>query len=281
MSFNRRGGPDRRPDRDRDRDRHDRPARRPSGDWPPRDDRGGDRPAYPPRDRPQGGRYGAQGGGDRPYQQRPRYDRPPDEGAMSIRLDPRRANALKHLAGEAGVRPGDLVRQWVEERIDASRTGAGGASLADTLAALTERVTALEAAAGIASAPPALPATEVAAAAEPATEPTPAGAEADAATTEPAPRAGPAPGRKRKRIAAARPSTRRVPLHDAMIEVIRERGPLTAGELATAIVERSLYTPPRSGKPLDAAMVSQRVSNPTYRSRFTRDGGRIGLAATA
>ena len=42
---------------------------------------------------------------------------------MSIRLDPRRVNALKHLAGEAGVRPGDLVRQWVEERIDASRTG--------------------------------------------------------------------------------------------------------------------------------------------------------------
>ena len=40
---------------------------------------------------------------------------------MSLRLDPRRVNALKHLAGEAGVRPGDLVRQWVEERIDASR----------------------------------------------------------------------------------------------------------------------------------------------------------------
>ena len=40
---------------------------------------------------------------------------------MSIRLDPRRLGTLKQLAAEAGVRPGDLVRQWVEERIDASR----------------------------------------------------------------------------------------------------------------------------------------------------------------
>ena len=74
---------------------------------------------------------------------------------MSIRLDPRRVNALKHLAGEAGVRPGDLVRQWVEERIDASRTGAetapatsGGQSLLDRLEALTARVAALESSGG-------------------------------------------------------------------------------------------------------------------------------------
>jgi hypothetical protein len=63
-----------------------------------------------------------------------------------------------------------------------------------------------------------------------------------------------------------------------MIAVLSERGPLTAGELAAAIGERGRYTPPRSGKLLDAAMVSQRVSNPTYRSRFVRDAGRIGLA---
>ena len=53
---------------------------------------------------------------------------------------------------------------------------------------------------------------------------------------------------------------------------------MSAGELASAIAERGRYAPPRSGKPLDAAMVSQRVSNPTYRSRFTRQGGQIGLA---
>src|SRR5688500_18263816 len=91
----------------------DRPYQPRGGDRPYQP-RGGDRP-YQPRggDRPQG-----PGGGDRPFTPRPRFDGPPDEGAMSIRLDPRRVNALKHLAGEAGVRPGDLVRQWVEAGID-------------------------------------------------------------------------------------------------------------------------------------------------------------------
>jgi hypothetical protein len=140
---------------------------------------------------------------------------------MSIRLDPRRVNALKHLAGEAGVRPGDLVRQWVEERIDAERGSGevttGGESLRARLDALAERVAALESGAPTA-------------------------------------------------------------LHDEMIAVIRERGPMSAADLATAITERGRYTVPRSGKPLDAKTVSQRVSNPTYRSRFTRSEGRIGLA---
>ena len=42
---------------------------------------------------------------------------------MSIRLDPRRLGTLKQLAAEADMRPGDLVRTWVEERIDAARHG--------------------------------------------------------------------------------------------------------------------------------------------------------------
>lgn len=60
--------------------------------------------------------------------------------------------------------------------------------------------------------------------------------------------------------------------------MLAERGPQTAAELASAIVERGRYQPPRSGKAIDAAMVNGRVSNPTYRGRFTRSGGRIGLA---
>jgi len=183
---------------------------------------------------------------------------------MSIRLDPRRVNALKHLAGEAGVRPGDLVRQWVEERIDASRTGGevassapGGESLLSRLEALTARVAALE---------------SMDAAAVPSSD----RAAATAAVDEPA---ADEPKRRRgtKRASAA-PSTERVALHDEMIAIIRERGPMRAGELAEAIVERGRYTVPRSGKPLDAKTVSQRVSNPTYRSRFVRSEGRIGLA---
>ena len=179
---------------------------------------------------------------------------------MSIRLDPRRVNALKHLAGEAGVRPGDLVRQWVEERIDASRPGgevapgpAAGESLLGRLEALAARVAALEST---------------------GTDATSKGA-ADKPTAETSTR------RRGPRRASASPSAERVALHDEMIAIIRERGPMRAAELAEAIVERGRYAVPRSGKPLDGKTVSQRVSNPTYRSRFVRNEGRIGLADEA
>ena len=179
---------------------------------------------------------------------------------MSIRLDPRRLGTLKHLAGEAGVRPGDLVRQWIEERIDATRGGgeAPSGGVAARLDELAARVAALESASG---ASPAVAPAERAPEASPAAEP-------------------PAQPDRPRRSASAAPGER-VALHDEMIAVIRERGPLPAAELARAVAERGRYSPPRSGKPLDAAMVSQRVSNPTYRSRFTRADGRIGLAEEA
>lgn len=176
---------------------------------------------------------------------------------MSIRLDPRRVNALKHLAGEAGVRPGDLVRQWVEERIDGSRVGAEaptpGPNVMSRLDELGARITALEKAAGGASAMP----------------------KADAPAEQPAVET---PSERAPNVVSAAPSAERVALHDEMIAILSERGPMTAAELAGAITERGRYAPPRSGKALDAATVSQRVSNPTYRSRFVRNQGRIGLA---
>jgi hypothetical protein len=70
----------------------------------------------------------------------------------------------------------------------------------------------------------------------------------------------------------------KVALHDEITAVINERGPQTAAELAVAIAERGRYLPPRSAKPLDAATVNARVSNPTYRARFVRREHRIGLA---
>jgi hypothetical protein len=314
MSFNRRGGPDRRPDRfqrpDRDRgDRPDRPARpEGGGDWQSRDrGPGGGRPFTPRGDRPfqprPGGDrpYQPRPGGDRPYQPRPQFDRAPDEGAMSIRLDPRRVGVLKRLAGETGMRPGDLVRQWVEERLDAARQGIdtpdAAKQLTAQLAELAERVASLEAAAGVTA--PALKEPEAEPDTQPEIEPTEAAGEPEgtpaidqvaeqesreegqpepAAEQETAPEAAP---RKRAKRVAASPSGPRVALHDEMIAVLAERGPLPAGELAAAVAERGRYQPPRSGKPLDAAMVSQRVSNPVYRARFTRNEGRIGLAQTA
>ncbi len=217
---------------------------------------------------------------------------------MSIRLDPRRVNTLKQLAGDAGMRPGDLVRQWIEERIDAVRQGmptpAAAGDLATRLGELTARVAALETAAGIEA-----PAPEVGPAAQESdaeSDDQPAAADLGAgddgrdaedappdaeplpdARAEPRLEADPPPRRPVKRIAAS-PSAGRVALHDEMMAVLAERGPMSAGELAAAISERGRYAPPRSGKTLDAAMVSQRVSNPTYRSRFVRNEGRIGLA---
>ena len=209
---------------------------------------------------------------------------------MSIRLDPRRVGVLKRLAGESGMRPGDLVRQWVEERLDAARQGIDtpetAKQLTAQLAELAERVASLEAAAGLTAAaaprPEAAeaeaevaadgPGTADEAPEQPESEPEPAAQEAAAAKAAP---------RKRAKRVAASPSQPRVALHDEMIAVLAERGPMPAAELAAAVAERGRYQPPRSGKPLDAAMVSQRVSNPVYRSRFTRNEGRIGLAEPA
>jgi hypothetical protein len=184
---------------------------------------------------------------------------------MSIRLDPRRLGVLKRLAAEAGVRPGDLVRQWTEQRLDGERAGAPqpvgpqpvGPGLLEQLTALARRVDALESARAslseTASVEPAV--------AAPAAE--------DAA---------PQPVRQRTASKVTAVPRERIALHDEMIAVLSERGPMSAADLAGAVAERGRYAPPRSGKPLDAAMISQRVSNPTYRSRFTRSEGRIGLA---
>jgi len=197
---------------------------------------------------------------------------------MSIRLDPRRLSALKLLAAEAGVRPGELVTSWVEERIDAARAGKSVAAAAApaAIAELSKRVDEL-----------ARRLDELAAPRQTTDGTTPEATQPEAMPASP--EATPAkrrPGRPRKTAApsegatGAEPvaATARIPLHEEIAAVIGERGPLTAAELAAAIVERGRYTAPRSSRPLDAATVNSRVSNPAYRARFTRDGHRIGLA---
>src|SRR5438093_1637655 len=89
----------------------------------------------PPRSGPPRGSFGDEAPRDfAPRQGRPPY--PPrtgggyapraaaDEGGMAIRVDPRRLSLLKELAAAEGLRPGQLVQRWVEERLDAERTGA-------------------------------------------------------------------------------------------------------------------------------------------------------------
>jgi hypothetical protein len=215
------------------------------------------------------GGYGGQGrdrqrGGFRPRD---------DEGGMSIRLDPRRLAALKSIAAEAGMRPGELVTSWVEERLDAQRTGKAaspaGASAA-ALAELTARVDDLARRLDELSDGAGATAAQLSA---------PPGAEAEPAVTR-RPR-----GRPPKIPTEVPPATpavpaRTPPLHEEIATVIRERGPSTAAEIAAAIAERGRYAAPRSARPLDAATINSRVSNPAYRSRFVREGRRIGLAET-
>jgi hypothetical protein len=219
-----------------------------------------------------------------------------DEGGMSIRLDPRRLGALKLLAAEAGLRPGELVTRWVEERLDAARSGAapspsvgGGGVSADLVAAINARIDALaqrvDAMADERSGRPASGSAPAEASAMrlPAPEP---GSEPKRRRGRP-PKAAPVasagtPTRARRNAARApRSKAPRVALHDEIAAVIAERGPQTATELAVAIAERGRYHAPRSARPLDGAVVNARVSNPKYRPRFVRRARRIGLAEPA
>jgi hypothetical protein len=194
---------------------------------------------------------------------------------MSIRLDPRRLAALKQLAGEAGLRPGELVLRWIEERIDAERRGVAGAvAPRGDLGALTARIDELaDRIAALESAPAGEP--SLAAAAPEAAEAAPEIAREAEPEVAAEPRRR---GRPRKAAAPPAPAGPRVALHDEIIAVIQERGPSSAAEIAAAIAERGRYAPPRSGKGLNAATVNSRVSNPAYRERFRRQDGRIGLA---
>jgi hypothetical protein len=214
-----------------------------------------------------------------------------DEGGMSIRLDPRRRDALKRLAAEGGMRPGELALLWLQERLDAEGRGPGTVSapaneiladLREQVASLVRRVDALTAPPGEGEAAEAAAAPSV----EPTTEP----------SVEPRSKKGGRARRKREKVAepAVAPAavgadeesepehdgSGKVALHQEIAAVLAERGPMRARELAEAIAERGHYQAPRSAKPLDAATVNSRVSNPHYRNLFVRRDGRIALADT-
>ena len=197
---------------------------------------------------------------------------------MSIRLDPRRLAALKLLAAEAGIRPGELVTRWVEERLDAARSGDAApppaAAAPGVVADLRARLEKVERRLDDLSARAVTSAHAGKASPVPADD-GPAAAEAPAPKRRGRPPKNAGAATATRKAASARA---RVPLHEEIAAVIGERGPLSAADLATAILERGRYAPPRSSKPLDAATVNSRVSNPAYRSRFIRRDGRIDLA---
>src|SRR5207249_7267088 len=95
---------------------------RPGGSGRPGERPFGDRAARPPRPPRDFADRAPRDFGDRPPRDRAEFSGPPrprpsggyvprgaDEGGMSLRLDPRRLAALKLLAAEAGLRPGELV----------------------------------------------------------------------------------------------------------------------------------------------------------------------------
>ena len=215
---------------------------------------------------------------------------------MSIRVDPRRLSLLKELAAAEDLRPGQLVQRWVEERLDAERSGEPVSrptqaarpdprigQLESNLSALTARLDGMAARLQVlegrsSTVERSTPQAEAQVAPSPA-------ASAPRRRGRP-PKIRPPitegqaaePIKRRRRPRTSRPAGERMPLHDEIIAVIRERGPLSAAELAQAIKDRGRYQAPRSARPLDAATVNSRVSNPVYRSRFRREAGRINLA---
>lgn len=202
---------------------------------------------------------------------------------MSIRLDPRRLQTLKQLAAEVGLRPGELVTRWVEARIDAGRFGetaavvpaAGRTGDADAIHSLSARVDELARRLDALQIPttPTPPTSGSSAAASVA--PRRRGRPPKAASATPA-------AAKGTRTRRGRRSPKRVPLHEELAAILAERGePLSAADLARAVIDRARYVPPRSAKALDAAAINSRVSNPHYRARFVRAAGRIGLAAAS
>lgn len=216
---------------------------------------------------------------------------------MSIRLDPRRRDTLKRLAAEAGMRPGEMALHWLQERLDAEGRGPGTPAAPtptnETLADLQEQVASLARRVDALTAPPGE--AEAAEAAELAAKPViePSVESSSEPSVEPSSEKR---GRvRRKRAKAAAPPAAaaddeesepehdgngKVALHEEIATVLAERGPLRARELAEAIAERGRYQAPRSAKPLDAATVNSRVSNPHYRNLFVRRDGRIALADT-
>ena len=201
---------------------------------------------------------------------------------MSIRLDPRRLAALKLLAAEAGVRPGELVTHGsrsgsmplaaVRPRPAPATDGKAIAALSARIDELARRLDALSPQATRRRRRWRAPRQREAAPTEP-TAPAPKRRGRPPKSTTGGTTA--APARKSRAKASAAP---RIPLHEEIAAIITEQGPMSAVQLAAAITERGRYTAPRSTKPLDAATVSARVSNPVYRSRFVRRQGLISLA---
>jgi hypothetical protein len=68
-------------------------------------------------------------------------------------------------------------------------------------------------------------------------------------------------------------------LHGEIVRVLQERGePMTTAEIAEEIRRRGNYSAPRTGQPPTGLTVSRRVSNPSYKSLFERNGRKIRLA---
>ena len=91
---------------------------------------------------------------------------------------------------------------------------------------------------------------------------------------------GAASDRRARSTTKRRRKGQRPSLHDEIVAVLAEsRQPMRAKDIADVIRQRGRYQSPRSGKRINGAMVSSRVSNPTYRDLFRRADRKIALKA--
>ena len=192
---------------------------------------------------------------------------------LSIPLTEQEWAKLEFLASQRGLSPEALTRSWIDAGFEFTGLGTGLSRMAEDsglaemrmlVEALTERLRMLEAARGRSSGADDSVADDMS---------------QGASRGKNGRRGQKAAGHRRAGEAKrARRKGRRASLHDEIVAVLAEGGqPMRAKDIADVIRQRGRYQSPRSGKGINGAMVSSRVSNPMYRDLFRRADRKIAL----
>lgn len=170
---------------------------------------------------------------------------------LHVRLTRDESEQLRQRAASIGLKPWDLVRQWVLAQLERPPSGGEVASghpaatfLAEPhFASVDSRLERLERAVSLMSS-----VLNLEMRARPSRDTVPVGNLA-AESNNTSPR-----------------------LHDEILAVLREEGrAMTSEKIAEAISRRGRYRP-RSGHSVSAAAISGRIANPRYRPLFRREG---------
>ena len=192
---------------------------------------------------------------------------------LSIPLTEEEWAKLEFLASQRGLSPQALARSWIDAGFEFTGLGTGlsrepdGSGLAGLRMLVEEqgkRLRTLEAALGSRNGRDSI-ADDV---------PTRGASDGDNSRRG----QGAESDRRARATLRGRRKVQRSTLHDEIVAVLAESGqPMRTRDIADVIRKRGRYQSPRSGKDINGAMVSSRVSNPMYRDLFRRADRKITL----